>query len=388
VEGSVRRFGNRVRITAQLIHTSDQTHLWAESYDRDVGDILKLEEDVSRSIAREIRVQLKPPEQAAIANTRPLNTEAYEAYLKGRYLVGQRNRAAIEKSIESYNRAIVSDPNYALAYAGLADSYILLGLFSVRTVDVMPKAESAAAKAIELDGSLAEAHTSLAGVKALYDWDWRGAEREFKLAMDLNPAYAPAHHWYATLYCAPLGKKQEAIEHMELAMKLDPLSPIIATDLGWTYFLAGQTDRAIAQYQMARELDIGFCPALERLSRAFIKKGLYKEALELNDTNPEFPTEISAVMRRGYQRAGYRGALEAEMETVMKRKARGEPTEPYDLAFVFAEAGENNRALDQLEDAYKERYPGLSYMTVDPPFEALRGNARFQSLERRVGLIP
>jgi TolB-like protein/DNA-binding winged helix-turn-helix (wHTH) protein/Flp pilus assembly protein TadD len=388
VEGSVRRSGNRVRITAQLIQTSDQTHLWGDSFDRGLGDILKLEEDVSRSIAREIRVQLKPPEQPANANTRPINTEAYEAYLKGRYYFGQRHRGAIEKSIEFYNQAIVKDPNYALAYAGLADSYILLGLFSVRTADVMPKAESAAARALELDGSLAEAHTSLAGVKAMYDWDWRGAEREFKLAMKLNPDYAPAQHWYATLYCAPLGKKQETIEHMERSMKLDPLSPIIATDLGWAYFLAGQTDRAIAQYFKARELDVMFCPVLERLARAYVKKGVYQEALNLNKVNAEFPTDIAAAMQRGYQQAGYRGALQAELEVALKKKESGQPVTAYDLAFVFAELGDENRALEQLEEAYRERYPGLTYMNVDPPFETLRSNARFQSLERRVGLMP
>ena len=388
VEGSVRRSGNRVRITAQLIRASDQTHLWADSYDRDLGDILKLEEEVSRSIAREIQAQLKPPEQLQSANIRPVNAEAYENYLKGRFFLRQKHQTGLNKSIQYFNQAVVKDPNYALAYAGLAESYTLLGLYSVRPSDVMPKAESAAAKALELDGSLAEGHAALAGVRALYDWDWRGAEREFKRAMDLNPAYAEAHHLYATLYCAPLGRKQETIEHMELALKLDPLSPIITTDRGWAYFLAGQTDRAMAEYHAALYLDSSFAPAMDRLSQAYEQNGDFKDALWWNDQNAEYPNDVKTAMERAYSRAGYRGALQEQLEMMTKLVKSGAVEDPYSFAFVYAKLGENDRALEQLEKAYEERHPGMVYIKVDPPFETLRGNARLQSLERRVGLVP
>lgn len=387
VEGSVRRSGNRVRITAQLIQAADQTHLWAESFDRDLGDILKVEEDVSRSIAKAIRIQLKPPESQG-TKTNVVRAQAHEDYLKGRYLVGQRHGAAIDEAIESYRQAVARDPNYALAYAALADAYLLKSLFSVRTIDVMPRAESAAAKALELDSSLAEAHTSMAGVRALYDWDWRGAEHEFKLAMDLNPDDARAHHSYAVFYCAPLGRYQETIEHMERALKLDPLSPIIFTDLGWAYFLTGQTDRAMEQYRKALELDIHFVSALDRRSQAYEQKGMYEEMLATNEVNAQFNFEIAAAMRRGYQQAGYQGALQAEKETMEKRVRGGAVYDPYSFAFVYAKLGEYDRALEHLEKAYEERNPGMVYMNVDPPFKDLRGNARFQSLERRVGLIP
>lgn len=386
LEGSVRRSENRLRITAQLIQTSDQTHLWAESYDRDFEDMLKLEGDVSQSIAKEIRVQLRPHEKLENVNPSPVNNEAHEDFLKGRFIAHQRTMTGFYESIEYYNQAVVKDPKYAPAYAGLADSYTLLGLYNVRLEDVMPKAESAAAKALELDSSLAEAHASMAGVKAMYDWDWRGAEREFKRAIDLNPSYAEAHHSYAILYCVPRGRKQETIEHMELAVKLDPLSPIIVTDLGWAYFLAGQTNRAIAQYDKALELENMFSTALFRLEQAFVKKGMYKEALTMNDENPSFPKEVAAAMDLAYQRGGYRGALKAKMDTMTKIEKRGVTIDPYFFAFAYAQLGDYDRALDELEKACERRSPNMIYLETDPPFESLHGDARFENLARRVGL--
>lgn len=388
VEGSVRRSGNRIRVTAQLIRAADQSHLWAESYDRDLGDILNVEEDVSRSIAKAIRIQLKPPEPTR-SGAHPANSQAYEHYLRGRYLMEHRHGAAINGAIESYSQAVTEDPNYALAYAALADAYLVKGLFSVRTIDVMPQAESAAAKAVELDASSAEAHTALAGVKALYDWDWRGAEQEFKRALDLNPDDARAHHAYATFFCAPLGRQQETIEHMERALKLDPLSPIIVTDLGWAYYLEGQTDRAMDQYQKARNLDAFFVSALDRIAQVYEQKGMYEQMLALNEANAQFNAEIAAAMRRGYQQGGYQGALRAEIGTMEERVRRpGMVYDPYSFAYVYAKLGEYDRALENLETAYEERNPGMVYMKVDPPFRGLRENPQFQNLERRVGLVP
>lgn len=386
VEGSVRHSGNRLRITAQLIHAPDQTYLWAESYDRDLGDILKVEEDVSRSIANEIQVQLKP--SGLPLDSRPVDAEAHEDYLRARQLVSTRNQFSIFKSIEYYNQALARDPNYASAYAGLAESYTLLGLYSVPHADLMPKAKMAAAKALELDDNLADAHVSLAGIKALDDWNWAGAEREFKLALQLNPDSARAHHQYAALYCTPLGRTQETIEHMERALKLDPVSPIINTDLGWAYFLAGDTDRAMAQYIKAVELDERHVVALDRLAQAYEQKGDFRKVLAMNEQNGEFPSEIAAVMRRGYQQAGYRGALQAELEIMTKRVKSGAVYDPYSFAFVLAKLGENDRAMEQLEIAYKEHNPGLVYMKVDPAYQALHANPKFQDLQRRVGLIP
>jgi TolB-like protein/Tfp pilus assembly protein PilF len=388
VEGSVRRFGNRVRVTAQLIRASDQTHLWAENYDRDLGDILKIEEDISRSIAKAIRIQLRPPEPQD-GTARPVNAEAYEDYLKGRYYWNRRYYDDVRRSIRYYSEAVAKDPNYAQAYAGLAGAYSLFGLYSVDTMDVMSKAESAAAKAVELDSSLAEAHTAMASVKALYDWDWAAAEHEFKLALDLSPDNARTHHAYAAYYCVPLGRKQETIEQMEIALKLDPLSPVISADVGWAYFLSGQTDRAIKQYQEALELDLRGVMALDRLAQAFEQKGMYKEMMMENDVNPEFPTETAVAMHRGYEQGGYQGALRAEMETWQERARQpGVVYDPYSFAFMYAKLGEYDRALENLSRAYQERNPNMVYMSVDLPFKDLRGDARFQSLELRVGLIP
>jgi serine/threonine-protein kinase len=175
---------------------------------------------------------------------------------------------------------------------------------------------------------------------------------------------------------------------MRIAEKLDPLSPIIVTDLGWAYFLAGQTDQAIAQYRKALDLEPAFVTAVDRLTQAYLKKGAYKEALDMMDFNPEFPDDIAAVMQTAYRRSGYPGALQAELAMALKRKARGEASDPYSFAFLYASLGQNDRALENLQEAYDERYPGLIYMNVDPPFEAMRGNPRFQAMERRVGLIP
>ncbi len=281
VEGTVLRSGNQVRITAQLILAAADKHLWAQSYEGDLRDTFALQKQVARSIAEQIRIELTPHEQAALKNVKRVNPDAYEAYLKGRYFWNKRTADGLKKAIDYFNQAIEKDPSYAPAYAGLADSYALLGDWEYGVLapkEAYPKAKAAATKAIELDSTLGEAHISLAFCLDGYDWDWESAGREFRRGIELNPGYATGHHWYAW-HLTALGRNGEAVAEIKKAESLDPLSLIISADLAEELLIAHRYDEAITQSRKTMDLDPRFAVAHYELGQAFVQKHMYNEAI-------------------------------------------------------------------------------------------------------------
>lgn len=385
VEGSVLREGDLVRITVQLIHAPSDAHLWAESYQRELRGILALQSEVARAIAKEIQINVSPQEQVRLTRARRVDPDAYEAYLKGRYHWNKRTEVGYRKSLDYFQLAIEKDPSYALAYAGMADAYNLLGRYSVAPKEGFPLAKTAAKKALEIDETLAEAHTSLAFAQQRYDWDWSGAEKEFKRAIELNPGYATGHHWYA-LYFSPLGRHEEAIAEIERARELDPLSLIINTNVAWVYWLARQYDRAIGQFRKTVEMDPSFGLAHERLGLAYEQKGMYEEAtaafrkaMALLGDN----TEVVAALGHALGVAGRRDDAQKVLVELQRLSTR-KYVSSYDVAVVYLGLGDKGQALTWLEKACQERAGGLLYAKVDPRLDPLRSDPRFQDLLRRM----
>jgi TolB-like protein/DNA-binding winged helix-turn-helix (wHTH) protein/Tfp pilus assembly protein PilF len=390
LEGSVRREGDRVRITAQLIQVKDQTHLWARDYDRNLRDILALQSDVASAIAQEIKLKLTSEERARLASTPALNPEAYELYLKGRYFWNKRTKDGFVKAIGYFQQAIVRDPKYAQAYAGLADAYALLG--SLPTVEIprqeaMPKAKAAALKALELNDSLAEAHTSLAFVEMQYEWDWPGSEKEFKRALELNPNYATAHQWYA-VWLMSQGKQDAALEEERRAQEADPLSTIIKTDTAQLLVYAGRYDEAVQQAQRALEIDPGFLLGHDYLAVAYTEKKDYQAAISefqwVLAISKEDAWATSGIART-YALADQKRESEAVLRGIL-HAAKNREDLALQLATVYTALGENDRALAWLEKAYQRRDGGLILLNVVPEFQSLHLDPRFDDLLRRLGL--
>jgi len=389
MEGSVRRDGERVRITAQLIQTKDQTHLWARNYDRNLRDILSLQSDVAGAIAREIALRLTPESAARLANASSLDAQAYELYLKGRYSWNKRTEGGFLKAIDYFNEAIARDANYAKAHAGLADAYALLGSVpnaGISRREAMQRAKASALRALELDDSLAEAHTSLAFVLAQYEWDWPGAQREFRRALQLNPNYATAHQWYGLWFMAH-AKFDEALEEERLAHEADPLSTIIETDTCQFLEYAGRDDEAIRHAQRALELDPGFPLAHLYLAEAYAGKRNYPAALaELEGLDPKNESaSATSMMSWTYALAGQRDKAEASLQTLLKDAGHRE-----DLAILLAQdyaaLGKKEPAFAWLEKAYRNHEGGLALLGVASAFRPIRSDPRFEKLMRGMRL--
>ncbi|MGH9532125.1 MAG: protein kinase domain-containing protein, partial [Terriglobales bacterium] len=357
VEGSVLRSGDRVRITAQLIHAPTDRHLWAESYEREMRDVLSLQSDVAHAVAREIRITLSPQDEARFSPAAGVNPEAYQAYLKGRYHWNQRTEDGFRKGLKFFQQAITIDPGYAPAYAGLSDSYLLFagyGLLPDR--EARPLAKAAAIKALELDPNLAEAHTSLAGVVASYEWDWQVAEREFQRALELNPNYATARFWYGS-YLLGVGRPQEAIVQMRKARELDPLSPVIHTYVGFSLHKARQFDQAIEEHRKTLSLfpDFGF--AHWALAMTYVQKRLYKDAIHEceNAYRLQRRTMFRATQAHAYAVSGKRAEAVQILEE-LKTASRQSNVPGIDLAVVYMGLGDREQTLVWLEKAYQDRF--------------------------------
>jgi TolB-like protein/DNA-binding winged helix-turn-helix (wHTH) protein/Flp pilus assembly protein TadD len=388
VEGSVLRSGDQVRITAQLIQVPADKHLWAESYQGNVRDTLAVQNRVASAIAEEIRIEVTPREQAALKSAKKIDPEAYESYLKGRYFWNQRTGDGLKKAVDYFNQAIARDPNYAAAYSGLADTYALLGdwEYAVMTPkEAMPRALSAARRALELDDSLGEAHASLAFCLEGFNWDLAAADKEFQQAIELNPGYATAHHWYAW-HLSLIGRNSEAIAEMKKAENLDPVSPVVNADLAELLLIAQLPDESMQQSRKTIEMNPGFAFAHNQLAQAYIQKrrfgeaiGELQEAIKLAGDNPIFVANLA----RAYAGSN-RKAKAAELLNGLKK--RSVPSAPLftEIAMIYVALGDKDQAIKWLEKGYEERFnPGV---LERPCFDALRSDPRFQDLERRIGL--
>jgi TolB-like protein/DNA-binding winged helix-turn-helix (wHTH) protein/Flp pilus assembly protein TadD len=388
VEGTVLRSGNRVRITAQLIQVPAERHLWAQSYEGDVRDALTLQSQVAQTIADQIRVNLNPREQAALKNKKAVDPKAYEAYLKGRYFWNKRTADGLKTAVAYFHQAIEQDPNNAPAYSGLADSYALLGdwQYAVTTPkEAFPKAKAAAIKALELDSALGEAHTSLAFILDGFDWDFDGGGKEFRRAIELNPGYATAHHWYAW-HLSLLGRFDEALAEMRKAESLDPLSLIINADLAELLVLEHSSDESIRQSRKTIEMDPNFALAHNQLAQAYLQKHMYDEALaELRKAvqlSPDSPALI-ANLARAYVASGKRSEA-VKLLSDLKKRSTPNYSNAAEIAVIYVSLGDTDQAMDWLEKGYEERFnPGV---LLRPGFDPLRSDRRFQDLLRRIGL--
>ena len=389
LEGSVRREGNVVRISAQLIQVSDQSHLWAQNYQRDVKDILSVQTDVARAIADKVQVRLSAPKQAQVEEP-PTNPQAYDDYLKGLYAWNERTVASMSKAAEFFEQAIEHDPKYAAAYAGMAQCYTLLGIDRVSNArELVAKARASALRGVELDQSSSEAHVALGGVRVFADFDWPGAEAEFRRAIELNPNNAQAHHWYANLYLDPQGRYEEAIAEMKRAQELDPLSLIINTDLGYAYYVAGSDDAAFSQFQKVLEMDPNFVPARYDLSLLYLKQDKYDAAWKerIAGLRISAPAKLVSRMEQVHTSEGYRGVEQERATSEGTFGVPGYPTSAWDTAQAYTSVGEKAQAISFLEMAYQQRNPAIIYINCDPFWKTLHSEPRFQKLAREVGVL-
>jgi TolB-like protein/Flp pilus assembly protein TadD len=390
IEGSVVRSGDRIRITANLLHAATDRHLWAESYERGLSEILALQSEVAQAIANAIKIKLTPQEQTRLARARSVNPEAHEAYLKGRYYWSMRTQGGLKESLEYFQEAIEKDPGYALAYAGLADSYLVLAVYAVMAPrEGIPRAKAAGFKALEMDETLAEAHTSLGVARWSYDWDWVGAEQEFKRAIELNPGYAIARHWYAA-YLSRMGRHNEAIAEIRRAQELDPLSLAVNASGAVVFICARRYDEAVAECRRTLELNAGYYPAHVFLGVAYEQQKLYDEAISeyqkavaLDEGNPV----CSGFLARGYAAVGRRTEA-LKILSNLRELSKRRYVSSYVIAQAYAAIGDFDQACVWLEKAYEERTFELSNLKVDPRFDCLRSDPRFQDLLRRMNFPP
>jgi serine/threonine-protein kinase len=381
IEGSVLRVGNQVRITAQLIRGTTDEHLWAESYDRDLQNVLAMLSEVAQAIASEIKVVLTKQEEERLAITSPVNPEAQEAYLKARYHYNKWTKEGFEKSIEYFQKAIEIDPNNAQAYTGLAGTYLWLWyLGDLTQEETYPKSKAFVKKALEIDNKLAEGHLIRAMVRFYYEWDWLGAGSEYKQTIDLNPSLVEAHIEYAWALMA-MGHFTEAIVEANHSLHLDPLSVPANLTLGSVYFYAHQYDQAIAQWQKTAELEPNDSRAHDDLAIIYEQMGMYDDAVKarqkvmsLSGAKPE---EIAA-LGRIYDQSGYQGYLVWRLEGLKRTNF------PYSTASIYARLGDKDQALTLLEKAYKEHAGPMFLLKVHPKWDPLRSEPRFQDLLRRM----
>jgi TolB-like protein/Tfp pilus assembly protein PilF len=391
LEGSVQKAANQVRVSVQLINATTDAHLWAESFDRELTDIFKVESDIAKNIADTLQATLTGSEKQAIAKHPTANPDAYELYLKGRFFWNKRTGADLRRAIDYFSQAIEKDPKYALAYSGLADCYASLGFgFDVGSLapkETWPKAKAAALKALEMDDTLAEAHTSVAFTKLNYDWDWSGAEREFKRAIELNPNYDNAHHWYSHYFTA-MGQTEESLAESKRALELDQLGLVMNVHLGWHYFYARQYDLAIEQFRKTLEMDPNYGLTHWYLGMGYEQKANYVEALTELQKGKDLLKEnvgVEADLGHAYAVSGNRKEAQKVMDE-LEELSKQRYVSSYHIALIYTGLGEKDRAFEWLEKAYEERSDLLVYLKVEPRLDSLRSDPRFADLLRRMGL--
>ena len=378
--GRLSRDGDHVVLQTELVDVNRGSQLWGTRYERNISEVPGLQQQLSQNIASNLRVRLTGSEQEKIQRRHNADPAAYELYLKGRFFWDKRTKKGLDQAIDYFQQAIHADPNYALAYAGLADSYALLDDWGETAPrDSFPKARAAAEKAIALDDSLAEAHVSLAMVREAYDWDWAGAEQEFKRAIELNPNYATAHQWYG-LYLASFGRFVEAEAQVRFAQKLDPLSPIVNMALPEVYTWQDRYDEAIAEYKKIIALDPSFPGCYGNLANLYERKHRYSEALDtlqpylILKGEPDFAREL----RRAYSVLGYDEVIRKELNKDLLARAQGKYRSPIGIAASYAMLGDEKTAVEWLERGYEDHSSGMQYLGVDSEFDSIRSNPKYQ----------
>ena len=387
LEGTVRRDGDRVRISAQLVPASSDHPVWAEKYDRDVRDVLTLQGDVARAIASAVKSKIDPTEQARLSTARPVTPEVYEAYMRGRFFFNKRDPEGLRKSAVFFQQAIDSDPLYAPAYAGLADSYSLRGYAnSLPPREAFPKAKAAALKALEIDPNLADAHASLGYIHMYYDWDFAASEKEFNKAIDLNSNYVVAH-WYYSVLLAALLRPAEARKEIERAQRLDPFSTAVATDMGFELYYDRQYDQALKQLQFAIDMNPKAPFPHFWHGRTLQAMGRYPEALKAYEDGGPGIRDAPPIRAGVGHLYGVWGKKDEALTVLdeLDRKSRNAYVSPWTRAIIYMGLGDKEKALKYLEEAYQERSNWLVWLNRDPRWDPLRGDRRFQDLLHRVG---
>jgi len=388
VEGTLLRKGNTVHITAELVQGSSGRYLWTGSYEAQIGDILQVENAVAQTIAEHTRIGITPGDLGRLNETAAVTPAAYDNYLKGLYYWDQRSRSGLTKATGYFRQAIGMDPNYALAYAGLADCYAVLGSTVVSAMapqEAALRAEAAARKAIQLNAHSAEVQTVQATIQFNYDWNWTAAEAGFKRAIELNPGYATAHQRYS-LFLMAMGRIPESLAEIRRAQQLEPLSISINFSLGWRLYMTRHYNQAIEQLLTTSEMDPNFALAHLVLGEAYEQKGEYKKAIAeikkavlISHASPRTESELG----RAYAMAGDRTRAENVVEE-LNEQAKQEYVSPFDLASIYAALGQKDEALSWLEKSYDERANGLIFLQVDPEMDNLRSDPRFEHLLSRL----
>ncbi|HSB08024.1 MAG TPA: protein kinase [Blastocatellia bacterium] len=385
--GRVVQRGDGLSISVELVDTHDNSHIWGEQYSRRLADILAVQEDISKSVTERLRLKLSGKDKERLAKRYTENTEAYQLYMRGRYFWDKRpgDVDVLEKAIRSFNQAIEMDPNYALAYAGLGDAY-LFSAASLGRKETMARARAAAKKALEIDDTLAEAHTTLGFVKMNFDFDWPGAEQEFKRALELNPNYATAHQFYGAYLIQSGRSNEEGMRELRRALEIDPLSLALNWHAGSMLYYTRQYDEAIEQFQKTLQLDPNHSLSRVGLAQAYLQKGKLAEAIrileEVTTARPK-AAESRPGLAYAYAATGKRAKAQ-ELTNLIETSAQGNVT--YHLARIYTALGKTDQALRWLEKAYDERAFNMFFLGVEPAFDSLRSDARFEALLRRVGL--
>lgn len=391
LEGSVRNSSGGYRIATQLVRGGDEAQVWSQEYDRPIGDLMKLEGELAGTVADEIQVQLLPRKPADVRVARSVSQDAYVYYLQGRFAFNQRNGPNLFNAVSSFDQAIRQDPGFAAAYAGLADSYNMLMFYGYTTeASTLSKSRDAATRAIALDDALAEGHASLGYIHFIWDWDWPGAEQEFQRAIALNRNYAPAHHWYA-LFLTAMGRRDESLSQVHLAHELDPLSPIVTSAYAYIAYFAGKYDQAVVQCKTVLQQDPKFMVAHNVLGLAHEAQADYagaiaafERAIELSGTRPGTYLDN---LGHTFGISGQREQAEMILSEIQAKAKSGKGDEISTVATLIG-LNENDRALDVMEKNFRTGNVGLMWLKVDPRFNPLRSNPRFQALLQRAGFPP
>ena len=390
VTGRLIQRGDNLSLSAELIDTRDDRQLWGEQYNRKLADILSVQEDISREISEKLRMRLTGEEKARLAKRPTENTEAYQLYLKGRYYWNKRTADGLNKAVEYFQQAIEKDPSYALAYAGLGDSYSLMSFYDVLSpADTFPQAKAAVTKALEIDSRLAEAHTSLAYIRMSYDRDHREAEAEFRRAIELNPNYVTAYHWYA-LFLANLGRIEQAKAEIQRAMQVDPLSLIVNDAYAIILYMAREYDRALEQYRKTLEMDPNFLPSRREIGMVYRQQGEYEKAIiEFQKARQLAPNDIHLVgwLGHAYALRGKRTEAQKLLEELGERSRSGY-VPAYSWGVIYTGLGNKDEAFAWLKKACDERDSWVVKLKVDPSFDSLRSDPRYKDLLRCIGLAP